>query len=186
MKITKLNATKPLLKLMNRFNLEEMDCIEWRDKYGKLIDITTVGLCCYKRDLDESVDRLISKYEFAKSKDALKMLKKIEKLDNHYASYLGYREYEIIKVNYIGDYVDLGVTIRFKDNGETRNVIETSLSQGLRSKESLEDYIKWYRKTYFTAGGLKDSDVDFLFHGVGHSSKQDLYTYDNDRIIQFN
>ena len=186
MKITKENASKPLLKLMNHFKLEELEVKEWRDKYGKMVDITTVGLCCYKKNLDESVDRLINKYEFAKSKTALRMLKKVEKLDNHYASYLGYREYEILEVNYIGDYVDLGVKIRFKDNGQTRNFIETGLSQGLRSKESLEDYIKWYRKVYFTAGGLKDSDVDFIFHGVGHSTKQEMYTYDSDRIIQLN
>ncbi len=32
------------------------------------------------------------------------------------------------------------------------------------------------RSNYFTAGGLKDADVDYVFNNVGFSSSSDLYS----------
>ena len=171
MLLTKETATKPIKDLMEYFKLKEVHTREWRDRYGIVLIIEELGLECYKRDLKVAVEHLISQYDYATSDEALKLLKKVERSDNHYARFINKREYEIIKVEMNKDIcVKFGVLIRFKDNGEERHFIETGLDYALRDKEKLEKYIRKV-PVYWTAGGIEDSKVDFIFNGVGFSTK---------------
>lgn len=170
-------------QLKKCFNLKELTVEKWKDKYGMITYVKELGFEDYSRNFNESAIKLMESYRYATSDNALKYLKKMAKKDNHYAHYLRKREYEVIKVYMAKSFVRYGVVIRFKDNGETRYVIETGLSTGLKSQENMEKYMSWYN-TYFTAGGLRDKEVDFIFHGVGHSSTNDLYSVEETEIFQ--
>lgn len=168
-----------LQKLKDYFKLNDITVEEWRDKYGKLISLKEVGLTCYKRDIDTEVPALIERHKFATSKLALTYLKQISKIDNEHAEFLGLRKYEVVRVEMTNDaFLGFGVLIRFKDNGEKRRFLETGLVYALNSEERMKEYVERAKTAhYFTAGGLEVNDVDFLFKGVGHSSKKEMYTY---------
>ena len=172
MLITKETATKPIKDLMEYFKLKEVHTNEWRDRYGIVLVVEELGLECYKRDLKIAVEQIISQHKYATSNEALQLLKKVEKRDNHYARFMNKREYEIVRVEMNKDIcVKFGVLLRFKDNGEERHFIETGLDYGLRDKEHLEKYLARYTTRYWTAGGIEDNKVDFIFNGVGFSTK---------------
>ena len=173
------NAKGALKELMDTFKLDEVTISHWRDKYGMMSSIDDFELCNYTRDkqFENLIKLFITQYQYATSKEALDLIKKLEDKDNHYARFLGLREYEILKVQPQKSFIRYGVKIQFKDNGEERNFIETGLSYALKNKEELMRYIKEER-TYFTAGGLQNKDVNFLFHGVGHSTKKDMYCFE--------
>lgn len=174
-----------LKKLQKSFELKTLTYEEWRDKYGIVSRVKELGWHCYKKTLESDVDALINdcKYALTCEKQALQLLNQLAERDNEHAKFLGFREYEIIKVNMLKDYIRFGVTIRFKDNGEQRYFIETSLSYGLTSAERLVDYVNRTR-TYSVAGGL-DKEPDFIFHDYGFSSKSDMYSYKPESIFQF-
>lgn len=183
MKMTQKRITASLEKLKKHFGFEELHTYESSDKYGTLFHIEEFKLCVYKQDLALSVDHLISSYDYATSEKALKALKKMAKKDNHFANYLSYREYEIIKVRLLENNW-FGVQIRFKDNGEIRNFLETGLSCALNSEKDMERYLSYYNR-FFVAGGLEKKDVDFIFHGVGHSTHNKCYSFSDEwfRVI---
>lgn len=162
-------------------NLPKLTVLESSDKYGKLVTIDELKLTVYKKDLELALDQFVESTKFAMSGDAFNSLCELSKRDNQYAEYLGMRKYEVLCVQLLHNNW-FGVTIRFLDNGEQRNVIETGLSYALHSEKNMRDYLNG-GKHYFTAGGLKDDDVDFIFHGVGHSSRNELYSFDPGEMI---
>jgi len=181
MKMTQKAIEKLLEKVKECFELEELHTHEYRDKYGALFYIEELRWHAYKKDLEKCINELISSYKFATSNLALTFLNLIAEKDNHYANYLSLREYEIVRVRLLENNW-FGVEIRFKDNGEIRNFIETGLSSALLSGENMSRYYNSYSR-YFTAGGLKDQDVDFIFHGVGFSTKSGLYSFGEEESV---
>ena len=170
-----------LQDIQQKFNLPSVTLLESKDKYGKLVTIKELNLTVYKKDLEIGLDQLASGYDFACSKKAMDYLRKIASRDNHYARFMGMREYEPVRVELIGNGW-FGVVIRFKDNGELRNFLETGLSYALKSEENMKKYAS-SKRTYFVAGGL-DKNPDFLFHGVGHASNSEMYCFDEfERVL---
>ena len=169
-------------KLKQHFNLPQLTMEEWKDKYGKIIYIKELGFETYKRDFNNAAEELIESEKFATSGKALECLKAMAERDNMFAKKIGKREYEVVNVFMSKSFVRFGVTIKFKDNGETRNVIESGLDSGLRNEKRMMEYLVWYHN-YFTAGGLRDDEVDFIFHGVGHSSTNDMYSRTNEELF---
>ena len=155
--------------LKKHFNLETVTIQRWPDKYGTIHGIKELGFETYAKHFNEAAEELIAAHTFATSEKALSMLKVMQESDNMYGNYLHKREYDIVCVYMTKDFIRFGVTIKFRDNGEIRNVIESNLAHALRSESNLIDYVTHYPR-YFTAGGLRDKEVDFIFHGVGHSS----------------
>ena len=169
--------------LKNHFNLKTVTIQKWPDKYGTIHGIKELGFEVYAKDFNEAAEELIAAHTFATSEKALSMLKVMQDKDNLFANYFHKREYDIVSVYMTKDFIRFGVTIKFRDNGEFRNVIETSLAHALRSEDNLIDYVNHYPR-YFTAGGLRDREVDFLFHGVGHSSTSEMYSRTNEEIFE--
>lgn len=169
--------------LKKHFNLETVTIQKWHDKYGTIHCIKELGFDTYAKDFNEAAEKLIKAHIFATSEKALSMLKVMQERDNMYGDYLQKREYDVVCVYMTKDFIRFGVTIKFRDNGEFRNVMESGLAYALTSEERLEDYVNHYPR-YFTAGGLKDKEVDFLFHGVGHSSTSDMYSRTNEEIFE--
>ena len=102
-------------------------------------------------------------------------LQEIAKADNMLARAKGLLTYEVENV-YIGEY-DLGVWrhVMIKlSNGQYFSVKETGLNYAMQGEDSFQELGR--RQKYFPAGGLEESDVDFIFRGVGFSSKSSLYS----------
>ena len=168
--------------LKKHFNLESITIQKWPDKYGTIHGIKELGFETYAKDFNEAAEELIAAHTFATSDKALEMLKIMVDRDNLFANYLSKREYDIVNVYMTKDFIRFGITIKFRDNGELRNVIETHLAYALRSEDNLIDYVNHYPR-YFAAGGLKEKQVDFIFHGVGHSSTSEMYSRTNEEIF---
>lgn len=172
-----------LEKIKEEYGLKSVTLEEFKDKYGMMINIKELNSCNYKRDFNEHLKRIIEEHQYATSKDTLKKLRSIATRDNMYARFLGKREYKVISVyTSVAPYLGFGALIEFKDNGERRYVYETGLTyclSGRFEKEQGKGTSWWYgrkNRTYFTAGGLADKEADFIFHGVGFSSKNDMYS----------
>ena len=178
----KKNQELKLQELKEFFKLDKLTIEDWHDCYGNGVNIKEIGLSCYKRDLELSIQEIMDQYNFALSCVAEQMLQEVAKKDNMYANYLSKREYEIVKVFMSKSCVRFGVTIRFKDNGETRHFIETGLDYALHDYEKMYEYVN-RDVHYFTAGGLNDEDVDFIFHGVGHCTKKEMYCRDDNELF---
>lgn len=109
---------------------------------------------------------------------ALPALLRREAMDNEIAAQKGLKPYKILNVElntvaekngcYLGwYYVTLAV------DGKIRTHLETGLCHAIADGK-VNDLPT--RPDYFTAGALKESDVDYVFNNVGYSSKGDLYT----------
>jgi hypothetical protein len=108
---------------------------------------------------------------------ALKLLRERSGIDNAAAEKMNLLPYEVISVelNTQGKngrmgwyYVVLKVgdnIINHNDTGTYYDVLQRKLSMNVNEK-------------YYTAGGLKDDEVDYIFNGVGFSSKSPLYKMD--------
>lgn len=166
--------------LKQKFNLPTITLLRGRDKYGELTTIKEFDLTAYTKDLDIAIEQLINSVDYALSDDALSTLKDMSIRDNTFNEFLGYKKYTIERIHLLKNNW-FGVVIKF-DDGTTRNVVETGLSYALHNKKNMAQYVSG-GKHYFTAGGLNDDEVDFIFHGVGHSSKSQLYEFDTDDII---
>lgn len=183
--ITKENAGVEELELMKCFNFNELHYSYHKDTGGRYVRIkeleTDIWNCSNKEFLEE-LRRIVKQYKFATSKKALDMLKISVDRDNEHADYLNFRQYDIVEVKKLEDDW-YGVIIKFRDNGQLHNFIETGLSYALKEENKLAEYVNRKRR-YFTAGGLEDKDVDFIFNGVGHSTTKHMYTFDNAECVE--
>ncbi len=132
---------------------------------------------------DEYVAATLTRYNpeiiRAAKEAALPTLLKREAVDNAIAVQKGLKPYEILSVEindgsdernggYIGwYYVMLAV------EGKIFAHLETGLNHDIAFGKVSETPS---RENYFVAGGLKETDVDYVFNNVGHSSTADLYT----------
>lgn len=141
-----------------------------RDCYGVYYTIEELGQTFYGKDIEENVTKLAEEFRYALSEEPVKALNKIAKKDNNHAEILGYRTYKVMRIVPTKSCVTFAALIRFDDTGEERVITETGLDH------CIKQHVFDARKRYYTAGGLKDKEVDFIFRGVGFSSKSNLYT----------
>lgn len=177
-----------LEELKKEFGLKTITLQEWRDKYGKMINIKELGYCNYKKGFNEDIKHLIEEHQYAMSEETLKKLRQVAKVDNEHANFLGKRQYEVIRVYTSVHILGFGALIKFKDNGELRYMFESGLCYYLgghfEKNHPGEDWAKERKnRRYFTAGGLRDKEVDFIFHGVGFSSKSDMYSCEKQSVL---
>lgn len=177
-----------LEELKKEFGLKTITLQEWRDKYGKMINIKELGYCNYKKGFNEDIKHIIEEHKYAMSEETLKKLRQIAKVDNEHANFLCKRQYEVIRVYTSVNILGFGALIKFKDNGELRYMFESGLcyylSGHFEKNHPGEDWVKERKnRRYFTAGGLKDKEVDFIFHGVGFSSKSDMYSCEKQSVL---
>lgn len=171
-----------LEELKKEFGLKTVTLEEFKDKYGKMLNIKELSYCNYKKGFNEDIKHIIEEHKYAMSEETLKKLREVAEVDNEHSRFLCKREYEVIRVyTSVGCIFGFGALIKFKDNGELRYMFESGLCYYLgghfEKNHPGEDWAKERKnRTYFTAGGLKNSEVDFIFHGVGFSSKSDMYS----------
>ena len=131
----------------------------------------------------EFVDTALAAYNpeivQATKEAALPMLLKREVIDNEIAAQKGLKPYTLLNVEfnnrtdeqtggYMGwYYVTLAV------DGKICTHLETGLSHDIANGK-VSDILT--RANYFTAGALKETDVDYVFNNVGFSSASSLYT----------
>ncbi len=131
----------------------------------------------------EYVDRCFMEYNpeiiSAAKEAAIYALRKREIRDNAIAEQKGLKPYTLLNVEFNdGTYDKSGrnmgwyyVTIAV--DGKIYSHIETGLNYDISSGKVSEMPT---RKDYFVAGGLKETDVDYVFNNVGHSSASALYS----------
>ena len=136
-----------------------------------------------KKVQTECVNRTLIRYNpeivQATKEAALPMLLQREAKDNEIAAQKGLKPYTLLNVEfnngtdeqtggYIGwYYVTLAV------GGKICTHLETGLNYDIADGNVSDTPT---RKDYFTAGSLKESDVDYVFNNVGFSSTSTLYT----------
>ena len=115
----------------------------------------------------------------ATKETALAALRKREIRDNEIAAQKGLKPYTLLNVEFNDGadgkgggyrgwyYVTLAV------DGKICAHLESGLAHEIAFGEVSEAPT---RETYFTAGALKDADVDYVFNNVGFSSSSDLYS----------
>jgi len=106
---------------------------------------------------------------------ALSKLRERAVQDNEIAEKMGFSPYEIVSVELCAKGDRLGwYYIVLKVGGINIPHVETTLYYNIKNMDFSETV-----KTYYTAGGLKDDEVDYVFNGVGFSSKSPLYKGSN-------
>jgi antirestriction protein ArdC len=133
--------------------------------------------------IDEFVNDALAYYNpdiIAESKVlAAAALLKREAADNAIAARLGLKPYKLLNVEmndgsvnasgaYIGWYF-----VTLEVGGKIVNHLETGLNYDIAGGK-VSEHTK--AKKYYVAGGLKDSDADFVFNGVGFCSTKDSYS----------
>lgn len=128
------------------------------------------------RKFEAMVDEYYDKYNpltvAEKKSFALEKLRKRAKFDNEIAERMRVSPYEVVSVelgakgDYLGWYY---VVLKIGDS------VFTHLESGLCYDIDRMMFSGTVRQNYFTAGALKDSEVDYVFNGVGFSSKSILY-----------
>lgn len=110
---------------------------------------------------------------------AISALRKRETKDNEIAAQKGLKPYTLLNVEFNDGtdeksgghmgwyYVTLAV------DGKICSHIETGLNYAISDGKVSENPT---REDYFTAGALKETDVDYVFNNVGFSSTSDLYS----------
>ena len=114
------------------------------------------------------------------SKDAaLPMLLQREVKDNEIAAQKGLKPYMLLNVEFNDVPSDLAggymgwYYVTLAVDGKIRAHLETGLNYDIADGKVSDTPT---REDYFTAGALKETDVDYVFNNVGFSSTSDLYT----------
>lgn len=132
------------------------------------------------KDFDNILKEEIDKYsQFHKNKqDILNTLLEMEKCDNSNARERGLSEYKIIDIDYGKNGTHLGwFYLTVSINGKERHICETNFDIAIsRGIEGVVKYIEGLNGKFWCAGGLSESEVDFVFHGCGYSSTSNSYT----------
>lgn len=112
---------------------------------------------------------------------ALEQLKLRAPQDNAIAEQMGFLPYEVMSVELssseegvlTGSYY---VVLRIGEN--VVNHITSCLHYDIHNQKFAESV-----KNYYTAGGLKDEEVDYIFNGVGFSTKSPLYKVKSEMVF---
>ena len=120
--------------------------------------------------LNDRLTGSIELYESFDKHDLLERLRETQSKDNQRAAEMGVNQYDILDVDFNKQGAYIGwFYVRLRVNGKEFNHLETGLHL------SIVNYIKFgtglkYSEKYYTAGGLSDSMVDYVFCGVGFST----------------
>ena len=132
--------------------------------------------------LNQHIIDIVEVFEiFAKRKaEILEKIKSLQPFDDALADKMGLQKYDVLDVNFAKSGQFIGwfyVTLKVGD--KIINHMTTGLDYKIRQylKENKEFSLEG--KKYYTAGGLADSMVDFVFHGTGFSTKSKMYTLDD-------
>ena len=132
--------------------------------------------------LNKHIEEVVQVFEkFAECKpEILQKIKSLQPFDDALAEKMGLQKYEVLNVDFAksGDFIGwFFVTIKVGD--KIINHMTTGLDYKIRQylKENKEFSLEG--KKYYTAGGLADSMVDFVFHGSGFSTKSKMYTLED-------
>ena len=104
---------------------------------------------------------------------ALEQLRLRSSQDNAIAEKMGFLPYEVVSVEFIKSEKDGYIGwyyIVLKIDGELTTHLESGLDYDIRKQKFSEKV-----KNYYTAGALKDEEVDYIFCGVGFSTKSTIY-----------
>ena len=111
--------------------------------------------------------------ELTKTK-ALKILKKLEKQDSKIALKRGLAPYKLIDVDLYNHGIYLGsYYVKISINGNPRNFIEAGLKYSIVHADENKILEK---RNFRAAGGIDEKDIDFIFRGVGFSTKSSSYS----------
>lgn len=128
--------------------------------------------------LDDRLAKMLGVYEnfIAKKSEILEKIEILRAADNKIAAEMNLKQYRIIDLDFAKSgnligwfYISLDVS------GTVFNLVETGLNYEIR------EFLKKNREfstseKYYTAGGLHDSQVNFIFRGVGFSTIVKMYT----------
>lgn len=112
--------------------------------------------------------------------DILQKIKNLQAFDDNLADKMGLQKYEILDVDFTRSGMFVGwFYIKLKIGDAVVNHTTTGFDLKIRQylKENKEFSLEG--KKYYTAGGLADSMVDFIFHGSGFSTKSKMYTVED-------
>lgn len=112
--------------------------------------------------------------------EILQKIKSLQPFDDALADKMGLQKYDILDVNFAKSGQFIGwfyVTLKVGD--KIINHITTGLDYKIRQYLKENEEFSLEGKKYYTAGGLADSMVDFVFHGSGFSTKSKMYTVED-------
>lgn len=131
----------------------------------------------------ELVDRTLGLYNPERIQEnkalAFSVLKVRGQKDNAVAAEKGLQPYTLLDIgfndgNTPGCSIYLGWYYAVLKIGETLRIhLETGLRYDIMDRRTSPEFD---RDVYYTAGGLQDDEVDYVFNNVGFSSKSGLYT----------
>lgn len=132
--------------------------------------------------LNQHIIDIIEIFEkFAEKKsDILQKIKSLQPFDDALAEKMGLQKYEVLDINFAksGDFIGwFYVTLKVGD--KIINHMTTGLDYQIRQYITENKEFSLEGKKYYTAGGLADSMVDFVFHGSGFSTRSGMYTLNN-------
>ena len=139
--------------------------------------------CGYKY-FEECLDSLIQKFTtFNNIKDrVIEVYKNLEEKDKEKSLYLNKTPYEILDIDYCkyGHYIGW-FYLKLKVGDNIFNMTESGFNADIISLTESKEFnnIKFKDRSYFTAGGLNDNEVDYIFNSVGFSSLSPLYKIKN-------
>lgn len=112
--------------------------------------------------------------------EILQKIKNLQAFDDNLAEKMGLQKYDILNIDFVrsGEWIGwFYITLKIGDTivHHTTTGFDLKIRQYLKENKefSLEG------KKYYTAGGLADSMVDFVFHGSGFSTKSKMYTLED-------
>jgi hypothetical protein len=143
-----------------------------------------VGNSSSRKKFEQLVDETYSLYNpltvHATKKYALGQLKLRAAQDNAIAEKMGVLSYEVVSVEMITTGSHLGWYYAVLEIG---NEIVSHLETGLFCDIQKQKFDESIGVRYYTAGAVKDEEVDYIFNGVGFSSKSTIYKPRNDMMF---
>lgn len=188
----RLNKINQIARLLNHES-GELVKIACRGKYRGYNDYSIkfnsgdeLYLTYIFKNIDDELDRIINKINhFNNNKEYIMQYNKEYSIfDNKLALEKGFKPYELvdIKISNKDTHVLWAYAI-VKIENELRYIIETGFSYNVFNitKDTVFEVPK---KNYFIAGGLQEHEVDFVWHNVGMSTKNDLYSLDQNVFLK--
>lgn len=107
-------------------------------------------------------------------REALTSLKVMEEYDSEKALKIGLKPYKLVDVKLQTEGVYLGWYYAVLEiDGKIRNHIETDLNYFIKTRNSR---FLINEGKYRPAGGLENTEIDYIYDGVGFSTKSNLYS----------
>jgi hypothetical protein len=129
--------------------------------------------------LNKEIVKIIETFEmFAERKaEIIEKIKSLQPFDDALADKMGLQKYEILDVDFARSGMFIGwFYIKLKIGDAVVNHMTTGFDYWIRQYLRENKEFSLEGKKYYTAGGLADSMVDFVFHGSGFSTKSKMYT----------